>query len=168
MVGHLDMDRAAVVVHFILHPEAEGIAIEGDGGRRVVPAAGARGLRPRGGGGRDVVPRGGQRGVYVGAIGGAAGAAGARSSMTVPLKFQDEVIGTLNVESPRVNGFGPDDLQFTELFSREVAAAPMSKVSDRRTGSALMSSGSGVAGPECRASCTKPTATGGRFACFSL
>jgi CheY-like chemotaxis protein/PAS domain-containing protein len=52
-----------------------------------------------------------------------AGAAGARSSMTVPLKFQDEVIGTLNVESPRVSGFGPDDLQFTELFSREIAAA---------------------------------------------
>jgi CheY-like chemotaxis protein len=52
-----------------------------------------------------------------------AGAAGARSSMTVPLKFQDEVIGTLNVESPRVNGFGPDDLQFTELFSKEIAAA---------------------------------------------
>jgi CheY-like chemotaxis protein len=52
-----------------------------------------------------------------------AGAAGARSSMTVPLKVQDEVIGTLNVESPRVNGFGPDDLQFTELFSKEIAAA---------------------------------------------
>ncbi|MBN9122314.1 MAG: GAF domain-containing protein [Planctomycetes bacterium] len=52
-----------------------------------------------------------------------AGAAGARSSMTVPLKFQDEVIGTLNVESPRTNGFGPDDLQFTELFSKEIAAA---------------------------------------------
>ena len=52
-----------------------------------------------------------------------AGSAGARSSMTVPLKFQDEVIGTLNVESPRVNGFGPDDLQFTELFSKEIAAA---------------------------------------------
>ena len=51
------------------------------------------------------------------------GAAGARSSMTVPLKVQDEVIGTLNVESPRPNGFGPDDLQFTELFSKEVAAA---------------------------------------------
>ena len=51
------------------------------------------------------------------------GAAGAKSSMTVPLKFQDEVIGTLNVESPRVNGFGPDDLQFTELFSKEIAAA---------------------------------------------
>jgi CheY-like chemotaxis protein len=52
-----------------------------------------------------------------------AGAAGARSSMTVPLKFHDEVIGTLNVESPRVNGFGADDLQFTELFSKEIAAA---------------------------------------------
>ncbi len=52
-----------------------------------------------------------------------AGAAGAKSSMTVPLKFQDEVIGTLNVESPRVNAFGADDLQFTELFSKEVAAA---------------------------------------------
>jgi len=52
-----------------------------------------------------------------------AGSAGARSSLTVPLKFHDEVIGTLNVESPRVQGFGPDDLQFTELFSKEIAAA---------------------------------------------
>jgi CheY-like chemotaxis protein len=51
------------------------------------------------------------------------GAADARSSMTVPLKYFDEVIGTLNVESPRVNGFGPDDLQFTELFSKEIATA---------------------------------------------
>jgi len=51
------------------------------------------------------------------------GATGARSSMTVPLKFNDEVVGTLNVESPRVNGFGPDDLQFTELFSKEIATA---------------------------------------------
>jgi CheY-like chemotaxis protein len=51
------------------------------------------------------------------------GAAGAKSSMTVPLKVQDDVIGTLNVESPRINGFGPDDLQFTELFSKEIAAA---------------------------------------------
>lgn len=51
------------------------------------------------------------------------GATGARSSMTVPLKFNDEVVGTLNVESPRTNGFGPDDLQFTELFSKEIAVA---------------------------------------------
>jgi len=51
------------------------------------------------------------------------GAAGARSSMTIPLVYDEQVVGTLNVESPRVNGFGPDDLQFTELFSREIAAA---------------------------------------------
>ncbi len=51
------------------------------------------------------------------------GATGARSSMTVPLKYQDEVIGTLNVESPRPNAFGADDLQFTELFSKEIAGA---------------------------------------------
>ena len=43
--------------------------------------------------------------------------------MTVPLTFQGEVLGTLNVESPRVNAFGHDDLQFAELFSREVATA---------------------------------------------
>jgi CheY-like chemotaxis protein len=49
------------------------------------------------------------------------GAKGARSSLTVPLKYEDEVVGTLNVESPRANGFGPDDLQFTELFSKEIA-----------------------------------------------
>ncbi|MCZ2343315.1 MAG: GAF domain-containing protein [Bacteroidales bacterium] len=51
------------------------------------------------------------------------GATGARSSMTVPIIYNDEVVGTLNVESPRPAGFGPDDLQFTELFSKEVAAA---------------------------------------------
>ncbi len=51
------------------------------------------------------------------------GASDAHSSMTVPLIYSDEVVGTLNVESPRLNGFGPDDLQFTELFSREIASA---------------------------------------------
>ena len=51
------------------------------------------------------------------------GAADARSSMTVPLKYFDEVIGTLNVESPRVESFGENDLQFTELFSKEIATA---------------------------------------------
>jgi CheY-like chemotaxis protein/PAS domain-containing protein len=51
------------------------------------------------------------------------GAEGARSSMTVPLMYHDEVVGTLNVESPRPNSFGPEDLQFTELFSKEIAAA---------------------------------------------
>ncbi len=51
------------------------------------------------------------------------GATDARSSMTVALKYHDEVVGTLNVESPKLNGFGADDLQFTELFSKEIAAA---------------------------------------------
>jgi CheY-like chemotaxis protein len=49
------------------------------------------------------------------------GAAGARSSLTVPLLYQDQVIGTFNVESPRLNAFGDDDLQFAEIFSREIA-----------------------------------------------
>ncbi len=51
------------------------------------------------------------------------GAAGARSSLTVPLIYQDQVIGTFNVESPRVNAFTDEDLQFAEIFSREIAAA---------------------------------------------
>jgi CheY-like chemotaxis protein/GAF domain-containing protein len=51
------------------------------------------------------------------------GAPGAHSSLTVPLIFQDRVIGTMNVESPQPNAFGEDDLQFAEEFSHEVAAA---------------------------------------------
>ena len=51
------------------------------------------------------------------------GSAGAKSSMTVPLMFNDELVGTFNVESPDVNAFGAEDLQFTELFSRELARA---------------------------------------------
>jgi CheY-like chemotaxis protein len=51
------------------------------------------------------------------------GAPGAHSSLTVPLIFQDRVIGTMNVESPVANAFGEDDLRFAEEFSHEVAAA---------------------------------------------
>jgi CheY-like chemotaxis protein len=51
------------------------------------------------------------------------GAYGARSSLTVPLLLADEVVGTFNVESPRPNAFTAEDLQFTELFGREVAHA---------------------------------------------
>jgi CheY-like chemotaxis protein len=50
-----------------------------------------------------------------------AGAAGARSSLTVPLIAGDEVIGTLNIESPRPNAFTGHDLQFMETFSRVIA-----------------------------------------------
>jgi CheY-like chemotaxis protein len=51
------------------------------------------------------------------------GAAGARSSITVPLVFHDEILGTFNVESPRVGAFNENDLQFLELFAREIAVA---------------------------------------------
>lgn len=51
------------------------------------------------------------------------GAKDARSSLTVPLILHDEVIGTLNVESPEANAFDESDLQFLEIFARNVAAA---------------------------------------------
>lgn len=51
------------------------------------------------------------------------GAPGACSSLTVPVILHDEVLGTFNVESPIPGGFDEQDLQFLELFSREVAVA---------------------------------------------
>jgi CheY-like chemotaxis protein len=51
------------------------------------------------------------------------GSAGAHSSLTVPLIYQEIVIGTFNVESPLTNAFGIEDLQFAEIFSRELAAS---------------------------------------------
>jgi CheY-like chemotaxis protein len=51
------------------------------------------------------------------------GAKGARSSLTVPLVLHDEVIGTFNVESPEPRAFTESDLQFLEIFSRDVAVA---------------------------------------------
>ncbi len=51
------------------------------------------------------------------------GAKDARSSLTVPLLWHDEVIGTFNVESPEPGAFTESDLQFLEIFTRDVAAA---------------------------------------------
>ena len=51
------------------------------------------------------------------------GCKGAKSSLTVPLMLHDQVIGTFNVESPEPGGFSDTDLQFLEIFSRDVAAA---------------------------------------------
>ena len=48
---------------------------------------------------------------------------GAKSSLTVPLTLHDEVIGTFNVESPEPRAFSESDLQFLEIFSRDVAVA---------------------------------------------
>lgn len=51
------------------------------------------------------------------------GAKDAKSSLTVPLVSHDEVIGTFNVESPDHRAFDESDLQFLEIFSRDVAQA---------------------------------------------
>ena len=51
------------------------------------------------------------------------GALGAKSSLTVPLALHDDVIGTFNVESPEPRAFSESDLQFLEIFTRDVAVA---------------------------------------------
>ena len=51
------------------------------------------------------------------------GLEGARSSLTVPLILHEEVIGTFNVESEKPNTFAEGDLQFLEIFSRDIAMA---------------------------------------------
>lgn len=51
------------------------------------------------------------------------GLIGAKSSLTVPLKYHDQIIGSFNVESPEVNAFKESDLEFLESFARGVAAA---------------------------------------------
>jgi len=51
------------------------------------------------------------------------GAPDAKSSLTVPLVLHEEVIGTFNVESPEPRAFSESDLQFLEIFTRNVAVA---------------------------------------------
>ncbi|WP_425400616.1 response regulator [Aeoliella sp.] len=51
------------------------------------------------------------------------GSQDARSSMTVPLVLHDDVIGTFNVESPEIKAFTTSDLQFVEVFCRDLAVA---------------------------------------------
>ncbi|WP_168566649.1 response regulator [Crateriforma spongiae] len=51
------------------------------------------------------------------------GVQGSRSSLTVPLILHDQVLGTLNVESPEPHAFGDTDLQFLEIFARDIALA---------------------------------------------
>lgn len=52
-----------------------------------------------------------------------AGAADARSSLTVPLMIRDSVLGTFNVESPGTLAFDQRDLDFLVLFGRVVAGS---------------------------------------------
>lgn len=49
--------------------------------------------------------------------------AGAASSLTVPLILHEAVIGTINVESNKIGAFNSADMQFLEIFSRDVAVA---------------------------------------------
>ena len=51
------------------------------------------------------------------------GVATSRSSITAPLVLHDQVLGTLNVESPEKDAFSDADLQFLEIFARDVAFA---------------------------------------------
>lgn len=48
---------------------------------------------------------------------------GARSSLTVPLRLHDKVIGAFNVESERVAAFTEEDRQFAEMFANHIALA---------------------------------------------
>ena len=51
------------------------------------------------------------------------GVANARSSLTAPLMLHDQVLGTVNIESPDPRAFGDSDLQFLEIFARDIAFA---------------------------------------------
>ncbi len=51
------------------------------------------------------------------------GSHGARCSLTIALRDGEQIIGTFNVESPQHNGFNPQDVQFAEIFCRELASA---------------------------------------------
>lgn len=51
------------------------------------------------------------------------GSHGARSSLTIALREGEQIIGTFNVESPQMHGFRPQDVQFVEIFCRELASA---------------------------------------------
>jgi len=51
------------------------------------------------------------------------GLSGAGSSLTVPLRLNDKVIGVLNVESDLISAFNEDDRQFAEIFANHIALA---------------------------------------------
>lgn len=51
------------------------------------------------------------------------GLGNARSSLTVPLRLHDQIVGILNVESERLAAFTEDDRQFAEIFGRYIAIA---------------------------------------------
>ena len=69
------------------------------------------------------------------------GLMGAKSSLTVPLKHHDDVIGSFNIESPDVGRFSESDLQFVECFAHDIANAinTLNLLNAQRTNTALKS-----------------------------
>ena len=69
------------------------------------------------------------------------GLMGAKSSLTVPLRHHDEVIGSFNIESPEVGRFSESDLRFVECFSHDIANAinTLNLLNAQRTNTALRS-----------------------------
>ena len=51
------------------------------------------------------------------------GATSARSSLTIPLRLQDQVIGVMDIESTDIGAFTEDDKRFAVMFGRYVALA---------------------------------------------
>lgn len=51
------------------------------------------------------------------------GLKGARSSLTVPLRVHDRVIGIMDIESKEPGQFDEQDMQFVEIFARHIAMA---------------------------------------------
>lgn len=52
-----------------------------------------------------------------------AGLGHAKSSLTIPLRFHDKIIGVFNIESQTPGKFNEDDRQFSEIFGRYIALA---------------------------------------------
>jgi CheY-like chemotaxis protein len=48
---------------------------------------------------------------------------GAKSSLTVPMRYQGKVIGIINIESQQVAAFNDDDRRLCEIFARYIAMA---------------------------------------------
>ncbi len=46
-----------------------------------------------------------------------------RSELAVPVRFRDQVLGVINVESPRPNDFGLEDMRFLTTLAGQIAAA---------------------------------------------
>ena len=69
------------------------------------------------------------------------GLMGAKSSLTVPLRHHDDVIGSFNIESPEPGRFTERDLRFVECFAHDIAIAinTLNLLNAQRTNTAMRS-----------------------------